>query len=94
MLHKLFCASVQEANVRVSLLYNLQGGEEEGSDVKKRLIHGKIDGCYKGGVEWCNRLRLTSPSSSTMRRSTPCAAGCCGPKFCKIDKKRYMKQIG
>lgn len=78
--------------MRVSLLYNLQGGEEEGRDVKKRLIHGKIDGCYKG---WSiNRLRLTSPSSSTMRRSTPCAAGCCGPKFCKIDKKRYMKQIG
>src|SRR5262245_60712022 len=23
----------------------------------------------------------TSPSSSSTRRSTPCAAGCCGPKF-------------
>src|SRR5688572_27596904 len=24
---------------------------------------------------------MTSPSSSSTRRSTPCAAGCCGPKF-------------
>src|SRR5690606_1062579 len=24
---------------------------------------------------------ITSPSSSSTRRSTPCAAGCCGPKF-------------
>src|SRR5262245_30000425 len=24
---------------------------------------------------------MTSPSSSSTSRSTPCAAGCCGPKF-------------
>jgi len=24
---------------------------------------------------------ITSPSSSSTSRSTPCAAGCCGPKF-------------
>src|ERR1700689_4503847 len=24
---------------------------------------------------------ITSPSISSTRRSTPCAAGCCGPKF-------------
>src|ERR1700750_1960910 len=24
---------------------------------------------------------MTSPSSSSTRRSTPCAAGCCGPKL-------------
>src|SRR5215471_8614172 len=24
---------------------------------------------------------MTSPSISSTRRSTPCAAGCCGPKF-------------
>ena len=24
---------------------------------------------------------ITSPSSSSTRRSTPCAAGCCGPKL-------------
>src|SRR4051794_38338832 len=24
---------------------------------------------------------MTSPSSSSTRRNTPCAAGCCGPKF-------------
>src|SRR5487761_78431 len=26
-------------------------------------------------------LVITSPSISRIRRSTPCAAGCCGPKF-------------
>src|ERR1700741_2688145 len=26
-------------------------------------------------------LVITSPSISSTRRSTPCAAGCCGPKF-------------
>src|SRR5436190_15226849 len=30
----------------------------------------------------CGSTRsITSPSSSSTRRSTPCAAGCCGPKF-------------
>src|SRR3954466_2516542 len=30
----------------------------------------------------CGSTRsTTSPSSSSTRRSTPCAAGCCGPKF-------------
>ena len=29
-----------------------------------------------GSARW-----ITSPSSSSTRRSTPCAAGCCGPKF-------------
>src|SRR5262249_31549768 len=30
----------------------------------------------------CGSMRsITSPSSSSTRRSTPCAAGCCGPKF-------------
>ena len=29
-----------------------------------------------GSARW-----MTSPSSSSTRRSTPCAAGCCGPKF-------------
>src|SRR5512146_3226282 len=30
----------------------------------------------------CGSARsMTSPSSSSTRRSTPCAAGCCGPKF-------------
>src|SRR5688572_10385598 len=38
-------------------------------------------------VARCNRpmcgsaLWITSPSISSTRRSTPCAAGCCGPKF-------------
>src|SRR5215510_14588956 len=30
---------------------------------------------------WGSAFRMTSPSSSSTRRSTPCAAGCCGPKF-------------
>src|SRR5260221_4337024 len=29
-----------------------------------------------GSARW-----ITSPSSSSTRRSTPCAAGCCGPKL-------------
>src|SRR5258706_10894765 len=29
-----------------------------------------------GSARW-----ITSPSSSSTRRNTPCAAGCCGPKF-------------
>src|SRR5881394_122323 len=29
-----------------------------------------------GSARW-----ITSPSSSSTSRSTPCAAGCCGPKF-------------
>src|SRR5512138_2920560 len=29
-----------------------------------------------GSARW-----ITSPSISSTRRSTPCAAGCCGPKF-------------
>src|SRR5574343_731488 len=29
-----------------------------------------------GSARW-----TTSPSNSSTRRSTPCAAGCCGPKF-------------
>src|ERR1044071_7309525 len=30
----------------------------------------------------CGSTRVTtSPSSSSTRRSTPCAAGCCGPKL-------------
>src|SRR5882724_11504516 len=30
---------------------------------------------------WASARSTTSPSISSTRRSTPCAAGCCGPKF-------------
>src|SRR6185295_17385639 len=30
---------------------------------------------------WGSARWITSPSSSSTRRSTPCAAGCCGPKL-------------
>src|SRR5271156_1067411 len=30
---------------------------------------------------WGSTRSTTSPSSSSTRRSTPCAAGCCGPKL-------------
>src|ERR1041384_8119483 len=36
---------------------------------------------------------MTSPSISSTRRSTPCAAGCCGPKFIvklRISFMRYL----
>src|SRR6201989_2297970 len=40
----------------------------------------------------CGSTRsTTSPSSSSTRRSTPCAAGCCGPKL--IAKLRMLCSV-
>src|SRR6476469_7558173 len=41
----------------------------------------------------CGSTRSTiSPSSSSTSRSTPCAAGCCGPKL--MVKLRWFSDIG
>src|SRR3977135_2492686 len=52
-----------------------------GTDGMKVLCSASFSGarCRRpmcGSARW-----MTSPSSSSTRRSTPCAAGCCGPKF-------------
>src|SRR6188508_1017856 len=52
-----------------------------GTDCKKVLDSASfsVARCSRpmcGSARW-----MTSPSSSRTSRSTPCAAGCCGPKF-------------
>src|SRR4051812_47462089 len=36
---------------------------------------------------------MTSPSISSTRRSTPCAAGCCGPKFIVKLRISFMREL-
>ena len=45
----------------------------------ERLLGIEVPRCSR--PMWGSTRSTTSPSSSSTRRSTPCAAGCCGPKL-------------
>ena len=68
VLAELLGASVQQTNMRIGSSHNLEWMNEYSMSFSCVVFYRAL-------------VWFTSPSSSMIKRSTPCAAGCCGPKL-------------